>query len=422
MAKMENDEMKNGKLIPRLRFPGFEGEWEEKKLGELADRINRRNRQLEASRVLTNSATDGVVDQSDYFERDIAVKGNTDNYHIVEIEDFVYNPRISSSAPVGPISVNKVGRGIMSPLYTIFRFHCGCTPFFEQYFRTNIWHPYLKSIANFGARFDRMNITTEGFFNMPLLIPTLSEQQKIASCLSELDNLIAAQGQKVDALKEKKKGLMQQLFPQPGETTPRLRFPGFEGEWEEKKLGEVFKRLTNKNAENNKNVLTISAQYGLISQLDFFKKSVSAVDVTGYYLLQKGDFAYNKSSSQGKPVGAIKPLKLYDKGVVSTLYICFRCQDSKAVGFWEQYFDAGIFDKEIMSIAQEGARNHGLLNVPTNDFFGLAVLMPKPDEQQKIASCLSSLDDLIAAESAKVEALKDHKKGLMQQLFPQPTK
>ena len=204
--------------------------------------------------------------------------------------------------------------------------------------------------------------------------------------------------------------------------TPRLRFPEFSGEWEEKKLSEIFKRLTGKNREDNKNVLTISAQYGLISQLDFFKKSVSASDVTGYYLLHKGDFAYNKSSSQGRPVGAIKPLKLYEKGVVSTLYICFRCKDPNAIGFWEQYFDAGIFDKEIMSIAQEGARNHGLLNVPTSDFFSLKVKMPLPSEQQKIAECLSALDALIASESAKLDSLKTYKKGLMQQLFPQSTK
>jgi type I restriction enzyme S subunit len=256
----------------------------------------------------------------------------------------------------------------------------------------------------------------------PFLTPSLPEQKKIAECLTEMDNLVSAQAQKVDALKEKKKGLMQQLFPQPGQTTPKLRFPGFTGDWEEKKLGEVFSRLTEKNVEDNKNVLTISAQYGLISQLDFFKKSVSAADVTGYYLLHKGDFAYNKSSSQGKPVGAIKPLKLYDKGVVSTLYICFRCKDSNAIGFWEQYFDAGILDKEIMSIAQEGARNHGLLNVPTSDFFELKVLMPKTSEQQKIAEFLTALDEQIAAESAKVDALKDHKKGLMQQLFPQTGK
>lgn len=201
--------------------------------------------------------------------------------------------------------------------------------------------------------------------------------------------------------------------------TPQLRFPGFEGEWKEKKLSDVFTRLTKKNTEDNKNILTISAQYGLISQLDFFKKSVSASDVTGYYLLRKGDFAYNKSSSQGRPVGAIKPLKLYDKGVVSTLYICFKCKDPNAIGFWEQYFDASIFDKEIMSIAQEGARNHGLLNVPTKGFFDLTVLEPTPTEQKKIAECLEEIDKLIAAQGEKVDALKEKKKGLMQQLFPQ---
>lgn len=416
------DNNNNSNRIPKLRFPGFTEEWEEKKLGEVAVKINRRNIRMEVTRVLTNSANAGVVDQNDYFDRDIAVKDNTENYHIVDFEDFVYNPRISVAAPVGPISINKVGKGIMSPLYTVFRFHTGHIPFFEQYFQTAIWHPYLKRIANYGARFDRMNITSEGFFNMPLLLPSLNEQQKIASCLSELDNLISAQNQKVEALTEKKKGLMQQMFPQPGETVPKLRFPGFTGDWEEKKLGKVFSRLTRKNAENNQNVLTISAQYGLISQLDFFKKSVAAADVTGYYLLHKGEFAYNKSSSQGKPVGAIKPLKLYDKGVVSTLYICFKCNDPREIDFWEQYFDAGILDNEIMSIAQEGARNHGLLNIPTSGFFELSVIAPTLTEMQKIAGCLSSLDDNIAAEAEKLEALKNHKKGLMQQLFPQPAK
>lgn len=202
--------------------------------------------------------------------------------------------------------------------------------------------------------------------------------------------------------------------------TPKLRFPGFTGEWEEEKLKDVFVRIREKNNEDNKNVLTISAQYGLISQLDFFNKSVSAADVTGYYLLHKGDFAYNKSSSQGRPFGAIKPLKLYDKGVVSTLYICFRCKDPKSVDFWEQYFDAGIIDNEIKSIAQEGARNHGLLNVPSNDFFELIVKVPTHAEQEKIAACLSELDALITAQGQKVDTLKELKKGLMQQLFPKP--
>jgi type I restriction enzyme S subunit len=184
----------------------------------------------------------------------------------------------------------------------------------------------------------------------------------------------------------------------------------------------VSKKITRTNAENNQNVVNFSAQYGLIRQLDYFKKSLVAADVTGYYLLHKGEFAYNKSSSQGKPVGAIKPLKLYDKGVVSTLYICFKCNDAKEIDFWEQYFDAGILDNEIASIAQEGARNHGLLNIPTSGFFELDVITPTLPEMQKIAGCLSALDDSIAAEADKLEALKNHKKGLMQQLFPQPSK
>lgn len=204
-----------GETTPRLRFPGFTGEWEKKTLKNLAHRMTRMNRQMEVSRILTNSANEGIVDQREYFDRDIAVKSNTYNYYIVEINDFVYNPRISTAAPVGPISINKIGIGIMSPLYTVFRFHTGHIPFFEQYFQTTIWHQYIKKIANFGVRFDRMNISTEGFFDMPIYLPSnLEEQYEIASCLSLLDDTIQAETDKLEALKVHKKGLMQQLFPQ----------------------------------------------------------------------------------------------------------------------------------------------------------------------------------------------------------------
>ena len=204
-----------GETKPRLRFPEFSGEWEEKTLGSIAKKVNLRNSKMEITRVLTNSANSGIVDQNDYFDRSIAVKENTANYHIVDINEFVYNPRISSAAPVGPISINKIGKGIMSPLYTIFRFHTGCVAFYEQYFQTTIWHPYLKSIANFGARFDRMNITSEGFFNMPLYIPSYAEQRIIADFLSNFDSLISDEEARLESLKDHKKGLMQKLFPTP---------------------------------------------------------------------------------------------------------------------------------------------------------------------------------------------------------------
>ena len=181
-----NNETKKGKLVPELRFPGFEGEWEVKKLGEIADRCNSRNKDKAETRVLTNSATEGVVDQNAYFDKDIAVKENTDNYHIVDRDDFVYNPRISTSAPVGPISRNKLGRGIMSPLYSVFRFKSENIDYLEHFFSTTLWHKYLKQVANYGARFDRMAISTEDFYAMPIFVPSLPEQQKIAECLRRM--------------------------------------------------------------------------------------------------------------------------------------------------------------------------------------------------------------------------------------------
>ena len=414
--------MSSNNNIPQLRFPGFTGEWKEKPLSAFLR--EHKTKSDGKSEVHSVSVTKGVVNQVEYLGRSFAA-ADTSKYNLVRPNDIIYTKSPTGAFPYGIVKQNKNPYNvIVSPLYAVYspvNKHIGyiIDSYFESPERTN---NYLASLIQKGAK-NTINISNATFVSKCMCLPSdPSEQKKMADILSEMDNLIAAQGQKVEALKEKKRGMMQQMFPQQGETTPRLRFPGFTGEWDEKKLSDVFTRRTEKNAEDNKNVLTISAHYGLISQLDFFKKSVSASNVTGYYLLHKGDFAYNKSSSQGKPVGAIKPLKLYDKGVVSTLYICFRCKDPNAVGFWEQYFDAGIFDKEIMSIAQEGARNHGLLNVPTSDFFELTVKKPSPSEQKKIAECLSAMDDMIASESAKLDALKDHKKGLMQQLFPQPNK
>lgn len=202
------------KILPKLRFPEFEndGEWKVVKLGDIAKRITLKNKDKKSLPVLTNSASGGIVKQEDYFDREIVSKDNLINYYIVSDNDFVYNPRISTIAPVGPISRNKIGEGVMSPLYTVFRFVEGDVDFFEHYFKTNNWHQYLKDKANFGARFDRMNISTEDFMGLPIPFPPLTEQQKIASFLSSIDDLIHAQDDKIQKLKTYKNGLMQQMF------------------------------------------------------------------------------------------------------------------------------------------------------------------------------------------------------------------
>ncbi len=228
-------------LTPKLRFPQFRDKegWEQVPLNQLAGRVTARNLGGDCTRVLTNSAERGVLDQRDYFDKDIATAGNLEGYYLVDRGDYVYNPRISNVAPVGPISRNNIGQGVMSPLYTVFRFNSENTDFYSHYFKTTCWHSYLRQVASTGARHDRMSISVGDFVAMPLPAPSLPEQQKLADCLSSVDELIAAQARQVDALKTHKKALMQQLFPREGETVPRLRFPEFRdaGEWKAQELG-----------------------------------------------------------------------------------------------------------------------------------------------------------------------------------------
>ena len=204
-------------MQPALRFPEFReaGPWEEKRLGDVARRVTQKNGALENTRVLTNSAVEGIVDQRDYFDKDIANKDNLAGYYVVKKGDYVYNPRVSAFAPVGPIGRNNIGTGVMSPLYTIFRFQKNKSDYYEHYFKTTCWHDYIRAVGSSGARHDRMSLSVSNFIEMPIFEPSFPEQQKIAACLSSLDDLIRAEAQKLDALKRHKKGLMQQIFPNP---------------------------------------------------------------------------------------------------------------------------------------------------------------------------------------------------------------
>lgn len=187
-------------------------EWEEKRLGDIAIKVSKKNKDNSLNYVLTNSSTQGIVSQSDYFDKNIANLNNLEGYYVVDINDFVYNPRISSHAPVGPIKRNKLQIGVMSPLYTVFRFREINLIYLECYFSTVVWHKYLNSVANFGARHDRMNISQQDFFKMPIPLPCCEEQQKIASFLSDIDIKIEQVDQQISQTEKFKKGLLQQMF------------------------------------------------------------------------------------------------------------------------------------------------------------------------------------------------------------------
>ena len=200
---------------------------------------------------------------------------------------------------------------------------------------------------------------------------------------------------------------------------PNLRFPEFEGEWEKKRLGDFTERVKRKNKYNlSKLPLTISAKYGLVDQITFFNKIVASTDMSNYYLLKKGEFAYNKSYSNDYPWGAIKRLDNYEQGVLSALYICFTTQDNVESDFILQYFESPKWHKSVSEIAVEGARNHGLLNISVQDFFQTYHYVPKEKKEQiKIATLLYLIDERISTQNKIIEKLETLIKGIRNDVF-----
>jgi len=189
-------------------------------------------------------------------------------------------------------------------------------------------------------------------------------------------------------------------------------------EWEQEKFCKLFSRIIERNNSGNTNILTISAQYGLISQGDFFNRNIASEDTSNYFLLRKGEFAYNKSYSANYPYGAIKPLIRYENGIVSPLYICFKSTTvNKCPSYYKHYFELGLMNHEIKSFAQEGARNHGLLNLSIDDFFNSILVYPPLDEQIKIAKILDTYEKMISKKIMLLKLKQQQKKWLMQVLL-----
>lgn len=184
---------------PALRFRGYSDDWEQRKFSEIADKVTEKNKNNEFDEPFTNSAEQGIISQKDYFDRDIVNAENLGNYYIVRNDDFVYNPRISVTAPVGPINRNRLGRnGVISPLYTVFRTKNIEPLYLEYYFKTTAWHRFMKLNGDSGARFDRFTISSQTFMEMPIPYPCIEEQRKIGQYLDELENLITLHQRKLE--------------------------------------------------------------------------------------------------------------------------------------------------------------------------------------------------------------------------------
>lgn len=379
---------------PKLRFKEFTEQYKSYKLKELSEKKNQKNSRSEISEVFTNSASQGVIPQRDFFDRDIANQNNLSGYYIIEQDDFVYNPRISNLAPVGPIKRNHNGTGVMSPLYTVFGINSNFNKSFaEFYFSTNKWHKYLQSIANYGVRADRMNITSDGFFSMPIFLPSLEEQQKIASFFTAVDQKFTTLKKKKELLEQYKNGVMQQIFSQ------KLRFKDENGnpfpEWEEKKLGEVLVSISTKKHQIKSTEISETGNYRVVDQ--------GQDSIAGYYNDGNKKFTDFPVIVFGDHTTILKYVDFeFIVGADGTKLLKNKNNDNLKFLYYNLTFN---------NVKQEGYKRH--FTILSEKYLQI----PSSKEQQKIADFLSAIDNKIDTVAKQIDKTEQWKKGLLQKMF-----
>lgn len=388
---------------PKLRFKADDGsdfpDWEECTVGELFVSVVKKNKDGSIQNVITNSAEYGLIPQRDFFDKDIAIKENTSNYTIIQNGDFVYNPRKSTTAPFGPFNIyERDEAGIVSPLYTCLTpKYKEMTPYLSWYFRTNKWHPYIVTHgAQSGARHDRVGMTATLMNGIPVIYPSLPEQQKIADFLSTIDTIIEKQRATVSAWEERKKGVMQKLFSQ------EVRFKADDGsdfpDWEEKEVKDVCSVSTGKSNTQDK---VDSGKY------EFYVRS-PIVEHSDKYL-----FDEEAVITVGDGVGTGKVFH-YVNGKYNLHQRCYRMYDFMGViGKYFFYFFSQNFYRRIKAMSAKTSVDSVRMEMITK----MKMNVPSLPEQQKIADCLSALDTVIEKQKETLEKWQELKKGLLQQMF-----
>lgn len=402
-------------LVPKLRFPEFkkDGEWSQELGSALFDSISNKKHKSDLP-ILAITQEHGAIPRDKIDYRVSVTEKSIESYKVVEVGDFI----ISLRSFQGGIEYSTY-KGLCSPAYIILRGKRNDRKdFFRYYFKTSGFIEDLNHDIE-GIRDGKM-VSYEQFSKIIIPLPKSKiEQQKIADCLSSLDELIEAQDKKLEALQRHKKGLMQELFPVNGETLTKLRFKEFEkdGEWEEIILSDVLTEHKLKNDGKSK-VHSVSVHKGIIDQIEHLGRSFASSDTSKYNLVKPFDIVYTKSPTGDFPFGIIKQSRLDYNVIVSPLYGVFSPKNKYLGYILNCYFESPIRTKNYLDpITQKGAKN--TIQISNDTFISRGLYLPEDEiEQQKIADCLSSIDNLITNQTKKLESLRLHKKGLMQQLFP----
>lgn len=415
------DNKKNG--IPKLRFPGFTGAWEQRKLGEVMDvgsvkRIHQSDWKTEGVRFLR--------------ARDIvSFSKNEKPSDLLYIDNSKYNEysKISGKVQKGDLLVTGVGSiGVPmliksdDPIYfkdgNIIWFKNNNSlngNFFYYSFTSNKIQNFIRKSSGAGTV---GTYTIDNGKKTPILIPKdIDEQEKVGKFLSRFDALIALHQRKLEHLQEQKKGLLQKMFPKNGEVVPEVRFPGFTDAWEQRKLGEVTTRVRGNDGRMNLPTLTISAASGWLDQRERFSGNIAGKEQKNYTLLSEGELSYNHGNSKLAKYGTVFVLRNYKEALVPRVYHSFKADSQTSADFIEYIFSTKRTDRELSKLITSGARMDGLLNINFDNFMSIKINLPLYDEQLKIVKFLREFDSLIALHQRKLDHLELMKKGLLQQMF-----
>ena len=413
MAKID-DSVK--KKVPELRFKGFTNDWEERKLGELSN--------------IVGGGTPSTSNP-EYWDGDI------DWYAPAEIGEQSYVSKSKktitelglkkSSARILPVGTvlftSRAGIGntaILAKEATTNQGFQSIVPDqnkLDSYFifsRTNELKRYGE-VTGAGSTF--VEVSGKQMSKMSIMVPELSEQQKIGNFFKELDNTIALHQRKLDLLKEQKKGYLQKMFPKNGAKVPELRFAGFADDWEERKLKDVTERVRSNDGRMDLPTLTMSASSGWLDQKDRFSGDISGKEKKNYTLLKKGELSYNHGNSKLAKYGVVFSLTNYEEALVPRVYHSFKALENTSADFIEYMFSTKLPDRELGKLISSGARMDGLLNINYDDFMNIHISIPNYEEQILMSAFFRKLDENIALHQRKLDLLKEQKKGFLQKMF-----
>ena len=407
--------------VPTLRLEGFNGEWSQSVLGSFARKVNEKNVDLSVAETFTNSAEKGVISQTEYFKHQVSNDMNLGGYYVVQPNDFIYNPRISTGAPVGPINRNKLERvGVVSPLYTVFRLSLIDHSFLDWFFKSPYWHGFMRENGDSGARGDRLSIGQDLFFQMPVATPpTFEEQQAIGAIFTNLDAAINQHTLKHKSLQQAKTAFMQRMFPQEGQTVPALRLEGFNGEWEVVKFGDFFR-----STQLGINDLGEAGQFGTpllkmgniqrgYFDLDVYERLPESVSVSPEYLIYSDDFLINTRNT----------LELVGKGATWTgrsgvFTFNGNIARLELVGVDRRFFNYLYnLPSTIADVHKRATGTTSVAAIYPKTLESIEFLLPTLEEQQAIGAVFTQLDTLIAAEAQYIVSLKQAKTALLQRMF-----